>query len=40
MTEEKQIEEMVKAVCHLDRTCDECIAGLDEIVLKFCKKGD
>ena len=29
MNRDKQIEEMAKNVCHLDRTCDECMTSFE-----------
>lgn len=36
--EEKQIEEMAKSVCHLDRTCDECMTSFECKAMMYAKR--
>ena len=38
MTKEKQIEEMAKSVCHLDRTCDECMTSFKCKAMTYAKR--
>ena len=38
MTEEKQIEEMAKNVCHLDRNCDECMTSFECKAMMYAKR--
>lgn len=38
MTEDKKIEEMAKIVCHLDRTCDECMTSFDCKAMMYAKR--
>lgn len=35
---EKQIEEMAKNVCHLDRTCDECMTSFECKAMMYAKR--
>ena len=35
---EKQIEEMAKNVCHLDRTCDECMTSFECKAMTYAKR--
>ncbi len=34
----KQIEEMAKNVCHLDRTCDECMTSFECKAMMYAKR--
>ena len=38
MNSDKQIDEMAKAVCHLDRTCDECMTGFECKAMMYAKR--
>ena len=38
MTKDKQIEEMAKNVCHLDRTCDECMVSFECKAMMYAKR--
>ena len=38
MNRDKQIEEMAKAVCHLDRTCDECMTSFECKAMTYAKR--
>ena len=38
MNKEKKIEEMAKAVCHLDRTCDECMTSFECKAMLYAKR--
>lgn len=38
MDKEKQIEEMAKAVCHLDRTCDQCMTSFECKAMVYAKR--
>jgi DNA-directed RNA polymerase subunit F len=38
MSRDKQIEEMAKAVCHLDRTCDECMTSFECKAMMYAKR--
>jgi hypothetical protein len=40
MSNEKQteIEQMAKAVCHLDRTCDECMTSFECKAMMYAKR--
>lgn len=38
MNKEKQIEEMAKSVCHLDRTCDECMTSFECKAMIYAKR--
>lgn len=38
MTEDKKIEEMAKTVCHLDRTCDECMTSFECKAMTYAKR--
>ena len=38
MSREKQIEEMAKAVCHLDRTCEECMTSFECKAMMYAKR--
>ena len=38
MKREKQIEEMAKTVCHLDRTCDECMTSFECKAMIYAKR--
>ena len=38
MSKEKQIEEMAKAVCHLDRTCEECMTSFECKAMMYAKR--
>ena len=38
MTKDTQIEEMAKAVCHLDRTCDECMTSFECKAMMYAKR--
>ena len=38
MSRDKQIEEMAKAVCHLDRTCDECMTSFECKAMIYAKR--
>ena len=38
MNKEKQIEEMAKTVCHLDRTCDECMTSFECKAMMYAKR--
>jgi hypothetical protein len=38
MDKEKQIEEMAKAVCHLDRTCDQCMTSFECKAMTYAKR--
>ena len=40
MSRDKQmeIEEMAKAVCHLDRTCDECMTSFECKAMTYAKR--
>ena len=38
MNRDKQIEEMAKAVCHLDRTCDECMTNFECKAMVYAKR--
>jgi hypothetical protein len=35
---EKQIEKMAKNVCHLDRTCDECMTSFECKAMMYAKR--
>ena len=34
----KQIEEMAKTVCHLDRTCDQCMTSFECKAMTYAKR--
>ena len=38
MSRDKQIEEMAKTVCHLDRTCDECMTSFECKAMMYAKR--
>lgn len=38
LSENKQIEEMAKNVCHLDRTCDECMTSFECKAMMYAKR--
>ena len=38
MSREKQIEEMAKTVCHLDRTCDQCMSSFECKAMVYAKR--
>lgn len=38
MSEDKQIYEMAKNVCHLDRTCDECMTSFECKAMMYAKR--
>ena len=38
MSREKQIEEMAKTVCHLDRTCDQCMTSFECKAMTYAKR--
>ena len=38
MDKDKQIEEMAKSVCHLDRTCDECMTSFECKAMMYAKR--
>ncbi len=38
MDREQQIEEMAKNVCHLDRTCDECMTSFECKAMTYAKR--
>lgn len=38
MNRDKQIEEMAKNVCHLDRTCDECMTSFECKAMVYAKR--
>jgi DNA-directed RNA polymerase subunit F len=38
MSKEKQIDEMAKTVCHLDRTCDECMTSFECKAMMYAKR--
>ena len=38
MNKEKQIEEMAKTVCHLDRTCDQCMTSFECKAMTYAKR--
>jgi hypothetical protein len=38
MERDKLIEEMAKAVCHLDRTCDECMTSFECKAMMYAKR--
>ena len=38
MNRDKQIEEMAKAVCHLERTCDQCMTSFECKAMVYAKR--
>ena len=38
MSKDKQIEEMAKTVCHLDRTCDQCMTSFECKAMTYAKR--
>lgn len=38
MNRDKQIEEMAKNVCHLDRTCNECMTSFECKAMMYAKR--
>lgn len=38
MMNKEQIEEMAKTVCHLDRTCDECMTSFECKAMTYAKR--
>ena len=38
MSKIEQIEEMAKTVCHLDRTCDECMTSFECKAMMYAKR--
>ena len=38
MERDKQIEEMAKTVCHLDRTCDQCMTSFECKAMTYAKR--
>ena len=38
MNKDKQIEEMAKTVCHLDRTCDQCMTSFECKAMTYAKR--
>jgi hypothetical protein len=38
MSRDKQIEEMAKTVCHLDRTCDQCMTSFECKAMTYAKR--
>ena len=38
MNKEKQIEKMAKTVCHLERTCDQCMTSFECKAMTYAKR--